>query len=98
MRFDNANSAVFHHTDEAEPRTTTINSDRNMTLAQALDLLDAIETGGDTRTPISEGAESLRLVLAVNQSAESGKPVKLREGWQGHGSPRIGAESLPASG
>jgi predicted dehydrogenase len=77
MRFDSANSAIFHHTDAPWPRTTTIASDRNMTLAQMLDLLDAIETGGKTRTPISEGAKSLRLVLAVNESAESGKPVQL---------------------
>jgi len=77
MRFDNANSAVFHHTDVGYPRATTITSDRNMNLAQMLDLLDAIATGGETRTPISEGAKSLALVLAVNESAQTGKPVSL---------------------
>jgi predicted dehydrogenase len=77
MRFDNANSAVFHHTDRDWPHTTTIRSDRPMMLAQALDLLDAIESGGETRTPISEGAKSLALVLAVSESAATGKPVQL---------------------
>jgi predicted dehydrogenase len=77
VRFDSANTATFHHTDAAEPTTTTVKSDRNMLLAQTLDLLDAIENGGETRTPITEGSESLRLVLAVNESAETGKPVKL---------------------
>jgi len=77
MRFDNANCAVFHHTDQRWPRTTTINSDRNMLLGETLDLLDAIEDDGPTRTPISEGAKSLRLVLGVNESAATGKPVKL---------------------
>jgi len=77
MRFDSANSAVFHHTDRGWPRTTTINSDRNMMLAETLDLLDAIDTGGETRTPISEGAKSLALVLGAVESAETGKPVHL---------------------
>lgn len=77
MRFDNANNAVFHHTDLGYPRTTAISSDRNMNLAQTLDLLNAIDTGGKTRTPISEGAKSLALVLGVAQSAVTGKPVQL---------------------
>ena len=77
MRFDNANSAVFHHTDLGYARTTTISSDRNMNLAQTLDLLNAIDTGGKTRTPMSEGAKSLALVLGVAESAETGKPVSL---------------------
>jgi len=77
MRFDDANNAAFHHTDSSWPRTTTIKSDRPMMLAQALDLLDAIDGGGQTRTPISEGAKSLALVLAVAESAATGTPAHL---------------------
>jgi len=77
MCFDHANSATFHRSDSAWPSATAVRSDKNMMLAQTLDLLDAIASGADTRTPISEGAKSLRLVLAVRESAETGRPVKL---------------------
>jgi hypothetical protein len=42
-----------------------------------LDLLKAIETGGDTRTLLREGALSLTLALAATHSAESTAVVKL---------------------
>jgi len=41
------------------------------------DLLDAIRTGGETRTPLREGAKSLDLALAATRSAETGMPVSL---------------------
>jgi len=42
-----------------------------------LDLLDAIETNGLTRTPMIEGARTLELVLAANQAGETGEIVRL---------------------
>lgn len=77
MRFAGPNRAVFHHTDETPPPACEMDSQRDMKLAQALDLLEAIERDGVTRTPIAEGAKSLQLVLAARESAETGQPVAL---------------------
>jgi predicted dehydrogenase len=75
--FTNANNAVFHFTAEAEPRQQAIASERNVHLYELQDLLRAIRTGGETRTPMREGALSLDLALAARQSAEERKEVTL---------------------
>jgi UDP-N-acetyl-2-amino-2-deoxyglucuronate dehydrogenase len=75
--FTNANNAVFHFTAETPVRTETITSERNLYLAELQDLLSAIRTDGQTRTPIREGAKSLELALAATQSAETHQEVSL---------------------
>jgi predicted dehydrogenase len=75
--FTSANNAVFHFTAETPVRTEIISSDRNVHLAELQDLLAAIRTGGETRTPLREGAKSLDMVLAATQSAETHQEVSL---------------------
>ena len=73
--FEDANHAVFHYTDRTWPMTTTIASEKDVHLAETLDLLEAIREDRPTAVPIEEGVRSLRLVLAAAQSAEEDVPV-----------------------
>ena len=75
--FTNANSALFHFTAETPVRTDTISSDKNIHLAELQDLLTAIQTDGQTRTPMREGAKSLDMALAATQSAQTHREVSL---------------------
>ena len=75
--FTNANNAVIHFTAETPVRTETISSDKNIHLAELQDLLAAIHTDGQTRTPMREGAKSLDMALAATQSAETHREVSL---------------------
>lgn len=76
--FTNANNALFHFTAETPVRTETISSEKNIHLAEMQDLLTAIRTDGQTRTPLREGARSLDMALAATQSAETHKEISLR--------------------
>lgn len=73
--FQNANTATFYDTTEPGLPPTTLESSKDFRRDQMRDLLQAIRTGGPTRTPIREGAKSLDLVLAARQSAEQGGEV-----------------------
>ncbi len=75
--FQNPNTAVFHQTDQAWPSTMTIASEKDMYLAETLDLLAAIRDNRATAVPIEEGVRSLELALAASQSAQQGKPVEI---------------------
>lgn len=75
--FGDWNHATLTPTNEERGDVQSIASDRNVFVAQLHDLLEAIRTGGETRTPMREGALSLELVLAAARSAESGMPVEL---------------------
>jgi predicted dehydrogenase len=75
--FSNANNASLYFTAETPVRTETIQSERNMHLAELQDLLTAIRTDGQTRTPLREGAKSLDLALAATRSAETHQEVSL---------------------
>ena len=75
--FTSANNAVFHFTAETPVRTESINSERDVYLAELQDLLTAIRTDGETRTPMREGAKSLDMALAATRSAESHQEVSL---------------------
>jgi predicted dehydrogenase len=75
--FANANHATFYFTDSPDRPPQTIASDKDVYASQMRDLLDAIYTGGETRTPLREGAKSLDLALAASRSAESGMPISL---------------------
>jgi predicted dehydrogenase len=75
--FSNANSALLHFTDETPLRTETISRDKDIHLAELQDLLNAIRTDGQTRTPMREGAKSLDMALAATRSAETHQEVSL---------------------
>ena len=75
--FSNANNALFHFTGETPVRTEAISSDKNIHLAELQDLLAAIQSDGQTRTPLREGAKSLDMALAATQSAETHREVRL---------------------
>jgi predicted dehydrogenase len=75
--FEDANHAVFYFTDTPDQPPQQIAADKNCHLAGLLDLLNAIRTGTETRTPLREGAKSLDLALAAVHSAESGSIVHL---------------------
>lgn len=75
--FTSANNASFHFTAEALPRTETTSSERDVYLAELQDLLTAIRTGAETRTPMREGAKSLDMALAATRSAETHREISL---------------------
>jgi hypothetical protein len=75
--FTDANNATLVQTNLPHLRTLTINSDKDLFLAETLDLLKAIETDGETVCPMEEGAKTLRLVLAVRESGETGQVMSL---------------------
>jgi len=75
--YSNANNAQFHFTAESPVRTETIHSEKNVHLAELQDLLHAIRTDGQTRTPLREGAKSLDMALAATQSATLHREVSL---------------------
>ncbi|MEM2906067.1 MAG: Gfo/Idh/MocA family oxidoreductase [Candidatus Bathyarchaeia archaeon] len=75
--FADANNATIYHTDKPWASTTQIASQKDMYLAETLDLLEAIREDRETRIPMMEGAKTLQLVLAARDSAGQGKPIKL---------------------
>lgn len=77
VEFTDANKALLHHTGEKWASETAINSEKDLFLAEATELLDAIEGKTETRAPMSEGARSLQLVLAASHSALRKEPIIL---------------------
>ena len=75
--FADANNAMLHFTAETPVRTEAISSEKNVYLAELQDLLTAIHTDGETRTPLREGAKSLDMALAATRSAEIHQEVSL---------------------
>lgn len=75
--FQNANQATFYPTTAPDLQPTKIDSTRDFRREQMLDLLNAIRTNGQTRTPIREGAKSLDLVLAASRAAQAHTEVAL---------------------
>jgi predicted dehydrogenase len=75
--FTDANHAVFHQTERDWPETITVSADKDVYLAETLNLIRAIEDDEDTAVPIEEGVKSLELALAATQSSVEGKPVSL---------------------
>ncbi|NLX10880.1 MAG: Gfo/Idh/MocA family oxidoreductase [Chloroflexi bacterium] len=73
----NANTATIVFTTDPEREPLQIASEKDFRRDQILDLLNAIRTGGPTRTPLREGAKSLDLVLAAARSGESHQEVIL---------------------
>jgi predicted dehydrogenase len=79
--FTDANNAVFHDTRQAEPAAETVAADKDLYLAETLDLLGAIHDDRPTAVPIEEGVRTLRLALAARQAAEQNAPVTLAVPW-----------------
>jgi predicted dehydrogenase len=77
--FTDANNAVVHDTRQAEPAAETIAADKDLYLAETLDLLDAIRDDRPTAVPIEEGVRTLRLALAAGRAAERHAPVTLEQ-------------------
>jgi UDP-N-acetyl-2-amino-2-deoxyglucuronate dehydrogenase len=75
--FQDANHAVFHNTRQAWPSAQTVASDKDLFLAQTLDLLAAIREDRSTAAPIEEGLRSLQLALTAAHSAEQDAPVAI---------------------
>ncbi len=75
--FADANHATFTFTGGEERPPLVIASDRDFRRRVIEDWLNAIRTGGETRTPIREGAKSLDLVWAATQSNERRAEVAL---------------------
>jgi predicted dehydrogenase len=75
--FTNVNEAVFYPTEAPNQKPLKVTSERDFRLHQTLDLLNAIQTGGETRTPLREGAKSLDLVLGAVKSNEKRGEIAL---------------------
>ncbi len=75
--FQNANNATFTRTNQPDNPVITVESTRDFRRSLTLDLIQAVRTGGATRTPMREGAKSLDLVLAARRSAENRTEVAL---------------------
>ncbi len=75
--FTDWNHAVFMYTGAPEPRAENIAADQNVFVLQMQDLVDAIRTGRETRTPLREGAKSLDLALAAVRSAGTHTEISL---------------------
>lgn len=75
--YTNANIAEFYFTNQDPVMLSTVNSQRDFTKLQTLDLINAIRNDGVTRTPMIEGAKSLDLVLAAVTSSQKNQPVSL---------------------
>jgi predicted dehydrogenase len=77
--FQDPNHAVFHQTSQPWPATTTVAAEKDMYLAQTLDLLAAIRDDRPPAVPIEEGVQSLALALAATESAMRHAPVSMAE-------------------
>lgn len=75
--FQGPNRATFTPTGEPPGPPIEVAADRDFRREQMLDFLQAIETGGPTRTPIREGAKTLDLALAACRSAAEGREITL---------------------
>lgn len=75
--FSDSNNATLYHTADPDSVPQTISSERDVLKEQMLDLIEAIRTGKETRTPIREGALSLDLALGAAESAQRRVEVRL---------------------
>lgn len=76
--FADANHALFNHTGQISQAARSIVSDKNLYLAETLDLISAIRENRSPAIPIEEGVISLNLVLAAAQSAAKKKPMEVK--------------------
>lgn len=76
VKFASANNATMFKTDVSPVEKVKIEGDTNTKLAETLNLIEAIETNGKTRTSMTEGAKSLELVLAASKSGKTGEIIE----------------------
>jgi hypothetical protein len=76
MSSENAKTLTLYSTANAE-ETKTLTEERDVYLLESKDFVQAALKDKETRTPILEGAKTLEFTLAVRESMEKGKPVKL---------------------
>jgi predicted dehydrogenase len=76
--FTHPNEAVFQHTGSDPVTSRTVTGEKDLYLAETLDLLDAIRYDRPAAVPIEEGVRSLQLVLAASESAAQNRPVSLQ--------------------
>ncbi len=80
---DDSNHGKFTFTNAPDPKLASVfpqekvEAEQDDYLHELHDLLDAIQTGKETRTPMREGAKTLEMVLAADRSAKTGLPVSL---------------------
>ena len=72
---EDPNHAVLVYTDRPWCSSIRIASDKNLLLAESLDLIQAIREDRPTRIPIREGARTLDLVLAASRSAQERREI-----------------------
>jgi predicted dehydrogenase len=75
--FTDANHAIFHDTRHDWPSTLTVASEKNLFLAQTLDLLAAIREDRPPAVSIDEGVRSLNLALSAVLSAQQDQPIRI---------------------
>jgi predicted dehydrogenase len=75
--FTDANHAAVYFTASSPREPLTIASERDILKQQTIDLIEAIRTNRETRTPLREGALSLDLALCARQSAQTRTEVSL---------------------
>ena len=75
-RFTGWNTATLTHTSGA-PRTEEIDAQTDVFVAQLADVAAAIRDRRAPTVPLSDGADTLRIVLAAQQSAAEGREVSL---------------------
>jgi predicted dehydrogenase len=75
--FSDANHAIFHNTSQPYVATHTTAAEKDLYLAETLDLIRAIQEDCPTQVPIEEGVRSLCLALAATESAQKNSPVKI---------------------
>lgn len=72
-----ANHAAFHDTRQPTPMTITVAAERDLYLAETVDLIDAIRQDRPTAVPVEEGVRSLQLALAAMRAAEKNVPINI---------------------
>jgi predicted dehydrogenase len=77
--FTDANHAVFHQTHATWPSTINVAAEKDLYLAETLDLIEAIRDDRPTAVPIDEGVRSLSLALTAAESARRSQPVDINE-------------------
>ena len=75
-RFTGWNTATLTHT-SGTPRTEEIEAQTDVFVAQLADVAGAIRDKRPPSVPLSDGARTLRIVLAAQQSAAEGVEIAL---------------------
>jgi len=75
--FSDANHATFHKTSQPWTSAFSITAEKDMYLAETLDLVQAIQEDRPTQIPIEEGVRSLCFALAAAQSAQQNAAVNV---------------------